>query len=193
MSTRPAKASEWVGRGVAVDRVSEQEYCDFVTARRGGLLREAYLLVGDVHLAEDLVQTVLAKVYVAWHRVRASEAPEAYVRRVLINTNISRHRRRRVAEVLTDALPDAADVAAGRSEAPSSTVVEALMSLSRRQRTAIVLRFWDDLPESAVAELMGCSVGSVRTHTARAMARLRAYPELRQPTTVTTMQETCER
>lgn len=166
-----------------MDRASEQSYCDFVTARRSGLLREAYLLVGDVHLAEDLVQTVLAKIYVAWHRVSASDAPDAYVRRVLINTNISRHRRRRVAEVLTDALPDAVDAVSMPSQVPSDAVVDALMGLSRRQRTAIVLRFWDDLPESAVAELMGCSVGSVRTHTARAMARLRALPDLRQPTT----------
>lgn len=166
-----------------MDRASEQHYCDFVMARRTGLLREAYLLVGDVHLAEDLVQTVLAKVYVSWHRVNASDAPEAYVRKILINTNVSRHRRRRVAEVLTDAPPDAVDPASAwaQSQTPSSAVIEALMGLSRRQRTAIVLRFWDDLPESAVAELMGCSVGSVRTHTARAMARLRALPELRQP------------
>ncbi|WP_034263505.1 SigE family RNA polymerase sigma factor [Actinospica robiniae] len=164
-----------------MDRASEQRYCDFVLSRRAGLLREAYLLVGDVHLAEDLVQTVLAKIYVAWHRVSASDAPDAYVRKMLINTNVSRHRRRRVAEVLTDAPPDAADLASAQSHAPSSAVIEALMGLSRRQRTAIVLRFWDDLPESAVAELMGCSVGSVRTHTARAMARLRAVPDLRQP------------
>lgn len=165
-----------------MDRASEQRYYDFVVARRASLLREAYLLVGDAHLAEDLVQTVLAKIYVAWHRVSGSEAPDAYVRKILINTNVSRHRRRRVAEVLTDAPPDDFAAAPATSQTPSSAVTEALMSLSRRQRTAIVLRFWDDLPESAVAELMGCSVGSVRTHTARAMARLRALPDLRQPT-----------
>ena len=68
-----------------MDRASEQSYCDFVAARRPGLIREAYLLVGDVHLAEDLVQTVLAKSYVAWHRVRASGAPDAYVRKILVS------------------------------------------------------------------------------------------------------------
>ena len=164
-----------------MDGASEQSYCDYVMARRPALIREAYLLVGDVHLAEDLVQTALAKAYVAWHRVAASSAPDAYVRRILINADISRRRRRRVAEVLT-ALP------ADRAEAPpevmeSTAVIQALMALPQRQRAAIVLRFWDDLPESAVAELMGCSVGAVRTHTARAMAKLRTHPDLRQLTT----------
>lgn len=164
-----------------MDGASEQSYCDYVMARRPALIREAYLLVGDVHLAEDLVQTALAKAYVAWHRVSASSAPDAYVRRILINTNISRRRRRRVTEVLT-ALP--ADRAQAPSEAMESTaIIQALMALPQRQRAAIVLRFWDDLPESAVAELMGCSVGTVRTHTARAMARLRTHPDLRLLTT----------
>jgi RNA polymerase sigma-70 factor (sigma-E family) len=164
-----------------VDAASEQSYCDYVMARRPALIREAYLLVGDVHLAEDLVQTALAKAYVAWHRVAASTVPDAYVRRILINADISRRRRRRVAEVLT-ALP--ADRAEASPEAwESAAVVQALMALPQRQRAAIVLRFWDDLPESAVAELMGCSVGTVRTHTARAMAKLRTHPDLRQLTT----------
>lgn len=165
-----------------MDRASEESYCDFVVARRPGLVREAYLLVGDLQLAEDLVQTVLAKVYVAWHRVRASSAPDAYVRKILVNTNISRHRHRarRVVEVLTDEPPDGLAPPQAPPEHPA--VIEALMSLSPRQRTAIVLRFWDDLPESAVADLMGCSVGSVRTHTARALARLRSTPDLRQLT-----------
>jgi RNA polymerase sigma-70 factor (sigma-E family) len=168
-----------------VDSASEQSYCDYVVARRPALIREAYLLVGDVHLAEDLVQTALAKAYVAWHRVAASHAPDAYVRGILINTNISRRRRRRVSEVLT-AMPT--DQPTDQVQAPglaveSAVVIQALMALPQRQRAAIVLRFWDDLPESAVAELMGCSVGTVRTHTARAMARLRTLPELRQLTT----------
>jgi RNA polymerase sigma-70 factor (sigma-E family) len=164
-----------------VDSASEQSYCDYVIERRPALIREAYLLVGDVHLAEDLVQTALAKAYVAWHRVAASRAPDAYVRRILINANISRHRRRRVPEVLT-AVPDDQLRAPGPAT-ESAAVIAALMGLPQRQRAAIVLRFWDDLPESEVAELMGCSVGTVRTHTARAMARLRTHPDLRQLTT----------
>lgn len=164
-----------------MDSASEQSYCDYVIARRPALIREAYLLVGDVHLAEDLVQTALAKAYVAWHRVAASHAPDAYVRRILINANISRRRRRRVAEVLTAVPTDQAQAPGPGLE--SAMVIQALMALPQRQRAAIVLRFWDDLPESAVAELMGCSVGTVRTHTARAMAKLRTHPELRQLTT----------
>lgn len=164
-----------------MDSASEQSYCDYVVARRPALIREAYLLVGDVHLAEDLVQTALAKAYVAWHRVAASRAPDAYVRRILINTNVSRYRRRRVPEVLTAVPTDQAQVPGPAME--SAVVIQALMELPQRQRAAIVLRFWDDLPESAVAELMGCSVGTVRTHTARAMARLRTHPDLRQLTT----------
>ena len=164
-----------------MDGASEQSYCDYVMARRPALIREAYLLVGDVHLAEDLVQTALAKAYVAWNRVAASSAPDAYVRRILINANISRHRRRRVAEVLTALPTDRAEAPPEAMESPA--VIQALMALPQRQRAAIVLRFWDDLPESAVAALMGCSVGTVRTHTARAMAKLRAHPDLRQLTT----------
>lgn len=164
-----------------MDAASEQSYGDFVMARRAALVREAYLLVGDAHLAEDLVQTALAKTYVAWHRVSTSRAPEAYVRRILINANISQHRRRRVAEVLTGTLPEAASEPV-QPLLHSAEVIEALMSLPPRQRAAIVLRYWDDLPESEIAELMGCSIGSVRTHTSRAMAKLRVHPGLLQLT-----------
>ena len=164
-----------------MDSASEQSYCDYVVLRRSALIREAYLLVGDIHHAEDLVQTALAKAYVAWHRVAASRAPDAYVRRILINANISRHRRRRVCEVLTAVPVDQEQTPGPATE--SAAVIQALMDLPQRQRAAIVLRFWDDLPESEVAELMGCSVGTVRTHTARAMARLRTHPDLRQLTT----------
>jgi RNA polymerase sigma-70 factor (sigma-E family) len=161
-----------------VDGASERDYRDYVMARRPALIHEAYLLVGEIHLAEDLVQTALTKTYVAWRRVAASQASDAYVRRILINTNTSRHRKRRVAEVLTETPPDSTPVPERQPE--SAAIIQALMELPQRQRAAIVLRYWDDLPESAVAELMGCSVGTVRTHTARAVARLRAHTGLRQ-------------
>jgi RNA polymerase sigma-70 factor (sigma-E family) len=165
-----------------VDEESERDFREYVVARRAALEREAYLLVGDVHLAQDLVQTTLAKAYVAWRRVRSSSSPYAYVRRILVNANISRLRKRRVAEVLTDAPPDTAGAAAADAgQAQSVDIMRALMALPKRQRTAVVLRYWADLPEGEVAAAMGCSVGTVRSQSAKALAKLRSQPGLRQP------------
>jgi RNA polymerase sigma-70 factor (sigma-E family) len=166
-----------------VDDASEGDFRDYVVGRRAVLEREAYLLVGDVHLAQDLVQTTLAKVYVSWRRVRASEYPDAYVRRIMINANTSRLRRRRVREVLTDMPVEAADAYAAPlpdADGARVDVMRALMALPKRQRTAVVLRYWADLPEAEVAAAMGCSVGTVRSQSAKALAKLRGQSALRQ-------------
>ncbi len=159
-----------------MDEESEREFHDYVVARRAALEREAYLLVGDVHLAQDLVQTALARAYTSWRRVRASSAPDAYVRRILVNAHISRLRRRRVAEVLTDAPPDTAV----SDPVQSVDIMRALAALPRRQRSAVVLRYWADLPEGEVAAAMGCSVGTVRSQSAKGLAKLRSLVGPRQ-------------
>ena len=147
----------------------------FVASRTPALLRSAYLLTGDAALAEDLVQAALAKVAPRWNRVVGRGDPEAYVRTVLYREHVSLWRRHRGREVLAvdGVLPD---VGAGD---PSERVVErvslaALLDrLPRRQRAVVVLRYYEDLSESAAAVVLGCSVGTVRSQTAKALARLR--------------------
>lgn len=160
-----------------MDATAEQEFHDYVLSRRGALLHEAFLLVGDVHAAEDLVQTTLAKVYVSWRRVVGSDSPDAYVRRIMINSNLSRVRRRRVGEVLTGLPPETAGLSPDHAE--RLDLVKALIALPKRQRAAVVLRYWADLPETEVAQIMGCSVGTVRSQAFRGLEKLRDQPALR--------------
>ncbi|MFF3464418.1 SigE family RNA polymerase sigma factor [Streptomyces sp. NPDC001984] len=159
----------------------EAEFQEFVRARWSYLVRTAYLLTGDVHHAEDLTQTALAKAYRSWRRVSRSDSPEAYVRRMLVNCNSDRFRKRRVAEALTAAPPEVA----GRDEAVSwaderSALLAALAGLPQRQRAVIVMRYWEDLSEAEVAEVLGCSPGTVKSQASKALAKLRTHPGLGQ-------------
>jgi RNA polymerase sigma-70 factor (sigma-E family) len=146
----------------------------FVAARMGGLVRFAYLLTGDLGHAEDLVQTALMQVYVRARRL-APDDPERYVRRVVINANISRFRRRRVAESLVECTPEVA--APDRPEAvaeQADTLRRLLAGLPPRQRTVLALRYCADLAEAEIAALMGISPGTVKSLASRGLARLRA-------------------
>jgi RNA polymerase sigma-70 factor (sigma-E family) len=151
-----------------------EEYVEFVRARSQALLRSAYLLTGDQQLAEDLVQEALARTHVAWSRLRQSGNVEAYARKVMYHTQVSLWRRRRVAEVLPAVVPERVD---GHDLAEDAvrrlTVEHALRALSPRQRAVVVLRYFEDRTESEAAELLGVSVGTVRTQLDRALARLR--------------------
>ncbi|MEY9877325.1 RNA polymerase sigma-70 factor (sigma-E family) [Streptacidiphilus sp. MAP12-33] len=141
-------------------------------------MRTAYLLTGDFHEAEDLVQTTLTKVYPYWRGVRA-ETADAYVRRALVNTNRSRHRRRRVVQLLTPFVPDHPAADAGRdADGERGVLVALLAELPERQRAVVVLRYWEDLGAEEVAELLGCSVGTVKSQASRALAKLRGHPAL---------------
>jgi RNA polymerase sigma-70 factor (sigma-E family) len=158
----------------------DQEFTRFVAARWRALTRTAYLLTGDFHEAEDLVQTTLAKIYPHWRRVRP-ETAEHYIRRALINTNRSRHRKRRVVHLLLPSLPEtpAARYSGGlRTEGERDALVDALADLPERQRAVVVLRYWEDLPTEEVARALGCSVGTVKSQASRALAKLRAHPAL---------------
>ncbi|MFD7133925.1 SigE family RNA polymerase sigma factor [Streptomyces sp. NPDC059894] len=157
----------------------EAHFQEFVRARWSRLVRTAYLLTGDVHHAEDLTQTALAKAYRSWRRISRSDNPEAYVRRMLVSCNSDRFRKRRVTEALTAAPPEVAgrDEAVGRVEERGS-LLAGLARLPARQRAVVVLRYWEDLSEAEVAEVLGCSPGTVKSQASKALAKLRTYPGL---------------
>ncbi|MFC7546016.1 SigE family RNA polymerase sigma factor [Plantactinospora sp. GCM10030261] len=145
---------------------------DFVVHRSAALSRTAYLLTGDHHLAEDLLQSALARTYRHWRRIRAGD-PAAYVRRVMYHQHISWWRRRRLAERLQPEPVDRAGEDSSEAIALRLSVTAALRQLTPRQRAVVVLRFYEDLTEAQVAEVLGCSVGTVKRHGHDALSRLR--------------------
>lgn len=158
----------------------QQEFGQFMTARWPGLVRLAYGLTGDRWLAEDVAQAALASAYAAWWRVRRADDPDAYVRRILINTSHRRFRRQRVAEqahepheLASSPLPDAAVADPAELIGERSALLAALRELPARQRAIVLLRYWDDLSDAQVAAILGCSPGTVRSQASRALARLR--------------------
>ena len=155
----------------------------FVAGTSESFLRTAFLVTGDLGLAEDLVQETFCQVARRWPRVAAMEHPQAYARRILVNLAIdgagrrSRHRAELVADVLGDGLtttdqPDASSSAFIRTEVRLD-LVGALGALAPRQRTMLVLRYFDDLSEAEVASTLGCSLGTVKSSTSRALNRMR--------------------
>lgn len=158
-----------------MDQDSEHAFATFVAARRRALLRTAWLLTGDWHLAEDLLQAALAKTYLAWARV---DEPEAYVRRVLVTTYATWWRRRWHGERPSDDMPERrARDQYGEADLRDQ-VQRVLRELPRRQRAVVVLRYFDDLSEADTAAALGCSVGTVKSQAARALARMRAHTAL---------------
>lgn len=158
---------------VAMDRDSAFE--QYVEVRQSALLRLAYLLTGEQHAAEDLVQTALAKLYLAWNRVERADSIDAYAKRIMINEHSSWWRRawRRV-ETTTDAVPERPVTADfGHALAERDALWTVVQGLPPRQRAAVVLRFYEDMSEQDVAVTLGCSVGTVKSQTSRALATLR--------------------
>lgn len=149
-------------------------FADFVAAKSPELLRSAWLLTGDWHAAHDLVQTSLEKVWPRWGK--SIEHPEAYVRRVMLTTYLSWRRRRWTAEMPTEVMPDRSS----GDEHPDLrlALLGVLARLSPRARAVIVLRYFDDLTEVQTAEVLGCSVGTVKSHASRGLQQLRATPGL---------------
>jgi RNA polymerase sigma-70 factor (sigma-E family) len=161
-------------------REPDEQFTGFVAARGAALLRTAYLLTGDQQLSEDLVQTALEKALRSWSRISASEAVESYVRAIMYRENVSIWRRRRGREIPVAEVPEQR-AATSMAESDDRLVVrQALLRLAPRQRTVLVLRFYEDLTEEQVARAMGVSVGTVKSQTAKAFSRLRqSAPELR--------------
>ncbi|HET9516714.1 MAG TPA: SigE family RNA polymerase sigma factor [Actinoplanes sp.] len=159
----------------------EADFAEFVRSRSAALLRSAYLLTGDQHLAEDLVQEALARTHRAWSRLHDSGNHEAYARKVMYHAQVSVWRRPKVAEVLPGELPDRSAGGGDQAELTTRRVTlhRALLTLSPRQRAAVVLRYFEDQTEAEAAELMGVSISTVKTQTARGLERLRSIvPEL---------------
>jgi RNA polymerase sigma-70 factor (sigma-E family) len=164
-----------------VSAESDEEFREFMRGRWPAMVRLAYGLTGDLGHAEDVAQAAFARAYASWSRVARTGDPDAYVRRIVINENNSRFRRRRVAERLVDAVPEpsgrrAADT--GDALGASEALLKALRRLGPRQRAVVVLRFWMDMSEAETAAALDCSVGTVKSQASRALAALRGSAEL---------------
>jgi RNA polymerase sigma-70 factor (sigma-E family) len=158
------------------DEERKADFTAYVRAREQALGRLAYLLAGERDAAEDLLQNALAKVYRHWDRVRSVELPDAYVRRIMVNEANSRWRRvLRRRESAGSHLIEVADAPApaGLDPAEAMDLWRHVRRLPQQQRAAVVLRYYEDLSEAQTAEVLGCSVGTVKSHTSRAIAALR--------------------
>ena len=152
----------------------DAEFEQYMAARQPSLLRTAYLLTGDRHSAEDLVQTALAKLYLSWDKVQRRELVDGYVRRIMVNENNSLWRRAwKRKEVTTDTIPDYVGVADRHDHGERSALWEFVQTLPRKQRAVVVLRYYEDLSEAEVADILGISVGTVKSQSSRALAALR--------------------
>jgi RNA polymerase sigma-70 factor (sigma-E family) len=159
--------------GSGVRSVDETSFEAFVNERSGALLRTAVLITHDRGLAEDLLQSALIKTYRHWRRVSEHGDPYAYVRRVLVTTAAGWRRRRVVQEIVDLPAHDPADPHSGSDLGDRDELTRALATLPPRMRAVLVLRYWEDLTEAATAEVLGCSVNTVKTHASRGLARLR--------------------
>lgn len=168
------------GRGVLVDVTFEQ----FAMARLPSLLRYAVVLTGDRELAQDVVQEVLARAQVRWKRISEADSPEAYVRRMVLNEYLSWRRSwaARHVQAVGERLNELGDDH-GRVRDHAEDVVEAeelwgrLAALPRKQRAVLVLRYYEQLEDTAIADLIGCSPATVRSHASRALKTLRLSSE----------------
>ncbi|WP_398857836.1 SigE family RNA polymerase sigma factor [Streptomyces griseiscabiei] len=160
---------------------SYPSFSAYVKARQPVLLRTARSLTANPCDAEDLLQTALAKTYVAWERIEDHRALDGYVRRALLNTRTSQWRKRKVDEFACEELPEPEGVQAAdpaEQQALHDAMWRAIMKLPARQRAMVVLRYYEDLSEVQTAEVLGVSVGTVKSAVSRALGKLREDPEL---------------
>lgn len=163
------------GDTATMDRqaAKDEAFSSYMAARQASLLRTGYLLTGDRATAEDLVQTAFAKLYLAWDSVRDQGALDGYVRRILVNEHNSLWRRPwRRREHSTDDLPEA-PVVDTHDDGVSAALWAHVQTLPPKQRAVIVLRYYEERSEGETAELMGVSVGTVKSQASRALAGLR--------------------
>lgn len=153
----------------------KESFTEYVTARGQALLRFAYVLSGDRQVAEDLVQEVLSRIYPRWHRMAQVEQPDAYLRTAVVRQFLSWRRRRASRESSLESLPEPASNAADAMARHDvrDEMWRLLATLPRRHRAVLVLRFYEDLPDDRIAEVLGCRPTTVRVHASRGLARLR--------------------
>lgn len=151
------------------------DFHEYVATRRRPLLRLGYLLTGDPHHAEDVVQIALLQAFRQWRKVSRADQPDAYVRRMVVNAYIDGKRRRSSTEVPTapGELPVAVQPDHSDTLVERSAMWEALAVLPRVQRAVLVLRYYEDLDDARIADLLGSSPTTVRSNASRALARLR--------------------
>jgi len=165
-----------------VRSVDEGEYLEFAARRAAALYRSACLLSGgDTHLAEDLVQETLGRMYVHWHKAAAADNPAGYAHTVLVRAFLSHRRKRSSTETPREELPDA--VTAEGDATVRIVLLDALGQLTPRDRAVLVLRYWEDRSVEETAQALRLSPGAVRTRCSRALERLRgvlgdSLPEL---------------
>jgi RNA polymerase sigma-70 factor (sigma-E family) len=157
---------------------SDEEFHDFMRGRWAPMVRLAYMLSGNQGHAEDMAQAAFARVYSSWGRVRRADDPGAYLRTIVIRENSKRFRKQRVREDLRAEVPDQGADDGDGGLADRVALRQALSQLGPRQRAVVVLRFYLDLSESATAQALGCSVGTVKSQASRALATLRERAEL---------------
>ena len=160
--------------GMSRSEARDAEFTAYLAARQPALLRTAYLLTGDRHQAEDVLQTALAKLYLSWDKVRDRGAIDGYVRRILVNENNSVWRRgwkRR--EHATEVLPEGAPHRDVYDEGTGDALWQVVQTLPRKARAVVVLRYYEQLTEAETAEVLGITVGTVKSQTSRALATLR--------------------
>jgi RNA polymerase sigma-70 factor (sigma-E family) len=150
----------------------DEAFGAYVAGRAGAMRSTAYLLCGDWHEAEDIVQTAFTKLYLAWYRVARHEVLDAYVRRIVVRTFLDERRRGWRREQATATLPEEAAVAPGDPE-DRIMLLRALAAIPARQRAVLVLRYWEDLDIAATARALGCSTGNVKSQTNRGLRSLR--------------------
>ena len=147
---------------------------DFVQARGRALLRFAYVLSGDAHLAEDLVQEVLARMHRRWDKIAAMHHAEAYVRTAIVRQFLSWRRRRSAGESILAEVPEPTGLDEPQQRVLARDAMwQLLTGLPRAQRAVLVLRFYCDLPDDEIAALLGCGESTVRSQASRALARMR--------------------
>ncbi len=162
------------GGGVGRRADRDAEFTEYLSARQPSLLRTAYLLTGDRHQAEDILQTSLAKLYLAWHKVNDRSSVDAYVRRIMVNENNSLWRRGwKKREYAAEQLPDGDPHHDSYDEGLGAALWEVVQTLPPKARAVVVLRYYEQLSETETADVLGISVGTVKSQCSRALASLR--------------------
>ncbi len=155
---------------------NDKDFVAYAEARVAFLRKRAFLLCHDWHLAQDLTQITLARLYASWRRIRTEENIEAYASKIMVRAFLDHKRLKLSGEVVTDAVPEPGSTPDSGGERTADlriTLLEALHGLPSRDRAIVVLRYWEDHSVESVAEMLGTSPGVVRTRSMRALGRLR--------------------